>query len=153
VLNGSSPVLFAYDGSEYARSAIEQAAQELRTDRHAIVLTVWQPFVAPLAGAPVGLPADLADDVEEETQRIAAEGAELARRAGFRAVPVAIQGEPIWRRIVAAADEAEASVIVLGSHGRSGLSAVLMGSVATSVASHTDRRVLIVHLPADGESG
>jgi nucleotide-binding universal stress UspA family protein len=151
VLNGSSPVLFAYDGSEYARTAIEQAAHELRTDRQAIVLTVWQTFGVPLAGPPAALPEDLADEVEQENQRIADEGAELARSAGFTAVPVAIRGEPVWRQIVNAADEAGAGVIVLGSHGRSGLSAVMMGSVATAVASHTDRSVLIVHLPEAAE--
>jgi nucleotide-binding universal stress UspA family protein len=143
-----APVLFAYDGSDYARTAIEQAARELRPGRDAIVLSVSQPpAVRPLLGAPVPLPEGLADDVDDETKKLAAEGAELAREAGFRAVPAAHRGDPIWQCIVDAADHAGASVIVLGSHGRAGLKAVLLGSVAEAAARHTDRNVLIVHRP------
>jgi hypothetical protein len=36
---------------------------------------------------------------------------------------------------------------VLGSHGRSGLAGVLIGSVAEAVAAHSRRSVLIVHRP------
>ena len=39
----SGPVLFAYDGSELAQLAIEQAARELAPGRDALVLCVWQP--------------------------------------------------------------------------------------------------------------
>ena len=35
--------------------------------------------------------------------------------------------------------------IVLGSHGRTGLAGVLIGSVAEAVAAHSRRSVLIVH--------
>jgi nucleotide-binding universal stress UspA family protein len=150
--NDQPPVLFAYDGSEYARTAIEQAARELRPGRHAIVLTVSTPLaVSSFAGAAVPLPADLEDQSDADARATAEEGAELARRAGFEAAAVSARGEPTWRRIVEAADDVGASVIVLGSHGRSGLSAVIMGSVAEAVSRHTDRTVLIVHLPAQRE--
>jgi nucleotide-binding universal stress UspA family protein len=43
------------------------------------------------------------------------------------------------------ADEHGARLIVLGSHGRSGLSGVFVGSVAAAVAQHSPRSVLIVH--------
>ena len=39
----SGPVLFAYDGSELAALAIEQAAEGSCTGRDALVLCVWQP--------------------------------------------------------------------------------------------------------------
>ena len=50
-------VLFAYDGSEYAKEAIRQAGNQLRNGRRAVVLTVWEPVV-PLAlpgEAPAGI--------------------------------------------------------------------------------------------------
>jgi nucleotide-binding universal stress UspA family protein len=34
---------------------------------------------------------------------------------------------------------------VLGSHGRTGLTGVLIGSVAEAVAAHSRRAVLIIH--------
>jgi len=52
-------------------------------------------------------------------------------------------GAPIWASIVQVADDNDAAVVVLGSHGRSGVSYVAMGSVATAVAHHTKRPVLI----------
>jgi nucleotide-binding universal stress UspA family protein len=143
---GDSPVLFAYDGSEHAKNAIWQAARELRPGRRAIVLTVWQPFAPMLLVGGVNLPDDLAARVEGEARDVAAEGASLAREAGFEAEPLVDTGEPVWQRIVQVADERDASVVVLGSHGRSGISAMLVGSVASAVAQHTDSTVVITHL-------
>lgn len=47
-----------------------------------------------------------------------------------------------------AAAGVEWAVIVMGSHGRSGLMRALMGSVATAVSRHGERPVLIVHAAA-----
>jgi nucleotide-binding universal stress UspA family protein len=149
VTDAEAPILFAFDGSEHARIAIQHAARELRPGRHAVVLTVWQSWgAAMVGGAALSLPEDLAVYVEDETSKVAAEGARLARQVGFKATPVANRGDPVWQRIVDVADEVSASVIVLGSHGRTGISHVLLGSVAEAAARHTDRNVLIVHRPA-----
>ncbi len=80
------PVLFAYDGSELAGLAIEQAASQLATGREALVLCVWQP--ADVGFVPVGdrhFDADQATEVEEAAEETAAHGASLADEAGFRA--------------------------------------------------------------------
>ncbi len=39
-------------------------------------------------------------------------------------------------------------VIVMGTHGRTGLSRMLMGSVAEAVVRRADRPVVIVHIPS-----
>jgi nucleotide-binding universal stress UspA family protein len=150
--NDSAPVLFAYDGSDYAKAAIDQAGRELRPGRQALVLTVWHAFASTALTVPsIPLPDDLAGDVEEEASNLAAEGANLARQAGFDASPATVQGDPVWQSIVDSADHAGASLIVLGSHGRTGINMVLMGSVAAAAARHTDLNVLIVHLPSDSD--
>jgi universal stress protein A len=46
--------------------------------------------------------------------------------------------------IVKAADEWGADLVVIGSHGREGISRVLLGSVAESVLRHAGRPVLVV---------
>jgi nucleotide-binding universal stress UspA family protein len=145
--NEDAPALFAYDGSEYAKRAIREAARELRPGRDAIVLTVWQPFGSFPVVAAFPLPENLADPVEEEARKLAREGASLAQEVGFNATPVVDRGDPVWERVVAAAEQYGASIVVLGSHGRSGISEVLIGSVAAAAARHTDRSVLIVHRP------
>ena len=139
-------VLFAYDGSEQAKAAIREAARQLGAGRHAIVLAVWQPY-AGLPFVSMSLPPDLEADVEKRATEAAAEGARLARSVGFDARPLVETGEPIWRTIVDVADAQDAGIVVLGSHGRTGIGLLVMGSVASAVARHTDRPVLIVHAP------
>jgi nucleotide-binding universal stress UspA family protein len=143
--NRQRPILFAYDGSDQAKAAIRAAAAQLRPSSRALVLTVWQPFAElPFAwGAP--LPSDLEAKIEQEAMTVAEEGAALARSVGFDATPVVDSGVPVWSSIVQAADHHDAGVIVMGSHGRTGLARALMGSVATAVSSHADRPVVIVH--------
>jgi nucleotide-binding universal stress UspA family protein len=95
------------------------------------------------------------EDFEREARRVAEEGAGLARRAGFDAEPEVERGEPVWQRIVESADEHGASILVMGSHGRTGISRVLLGSVAGTASSHTPRPVLIAHdgsRPSTGSS-
>jgi nucleotide-binding universal stress UspA family protein len=144
--NHRGPVLFAYDGSEHAKAAITEAGRQLRNGRRAIVLTVWQPLAAmPFAAAPgvVTPPGPEAD--ENEAQSVAQEGAGLVRSMGFDVEPLVERGSPIWRGIVDAADEHDAAIVVMGSHGRTGIPLVLLGSVAGATVRHTERPVLIAH--------
>jgi nucleotide-binding universal stress UspA family protein len=135
-----APVLLAYDGSDLAKAGIREAARLLRKDQAAIVVTVWEetPGVAPTA-------TPFVEQFTEDAERTAQEGARLAEQHGFRATPVVLEGAPTWDRIVAAAQEVKAEVIVLGSHGRSGLVYTFLGSVATAVAHHATCAVLIVN--------
>jgi nucleotide-binding universal stress UspA family protein len=144
------PILFAYDGSRYAKAAVRQAGQQLRNGRPAIVLTVWQPLGAMPFAATTGIPpVCLEESFEQEARRVAGEGARLARSSGFDAVPVTERGAPVWQRIVEAADERDASIVVMGSHGRTGIPLVLLGSVAAATARHSERPVLIAHDPSN----
>jgi nucleotide-binding universal stress UspA family protein len=141
------PILIAYDGSDYAKAAIEQAAEQLDHGRHVFVLTVWQGFRAAFVG--IGgvavAPEGLEEDIENDARQVAEEGAKLAREAGFDAEAATELGDPIWQRIVEAADELDVGIVVLGSHGRTGIRRVLLGSVAGAVAAHSQRPVLIAH--------
>jgi nucleotide-binding universal stress UspA family protein len=149
--NESAPVLIAYDGSDFAKGAVAEAANQLAPGRRAIVLTVSEPLGGiPYFGA-AGAPVEpetvegLIDAAKESAQKVAEEGAELARDAGLDTEPLVAIGGPIWNLIVEAADQQGADLIVIGSRGRSGLAHVLLGSVAAAVAQHSKRSVLIVH--------
>lgn len=146
--NTAGPVVFAYDGSELAKLAIAEAGRQLRPGREALVLTAWQPFDLGFVPA-VDLNIDAAEiaEVRNAAEQTAAEGATLARAAGFEARSAAAEAAPTWKGIVKVADEHDASLIVLGSHGRTGVAGVLIGSVAKGVAAHSRRSVLIVHRP------
>ena len=143
---GSGPVVFAYDGSELAQHAIDEAGRLLEAGGEALVVTVWQPFDVGFL-PPAGLQIDAAQiaDVRAAAAQTAADGAALAQAAGFRAQSAEIEKSPTWKGIAELADAHDARLIVLGSHGRSGLAGVLVGSVAGTVAAHSRRSVLIVH--------
>ena len=139
-------ILFAYDGSEESKEAIRQAGHQLRKGRRAIVLTVWPRFAGvPYMGRAAIAGAGFPERHERDAQQLAREGAALAREEGFDAEPIAEEGDPIWERIVETAETHDADIIVMGSHGRTGLSLVLVGSVAGATARHTERPVLIAH--------
>jgi nucleotide-binding universal stress UspA family protein len=140
------PVIFAYDGSELAKLAIDEAGRQLAPGGDALVLTVWHPYdVGFLPGGGVPFDAARISDVRQAAEQTAAEGAALARAAGFNARSAEAEASPTWKGIVTIADEHDASLIVLGSHGRSGLAGMLIGSVAQAVAAHSRRSVLIIH--------
>jgi nucleotide-binding universal stress UspA family protein len=142
----SAPILFAYDGSELARFAIEQAGDLLAPGGAAIVLCVWQP--ADVGFLPVDdrqFDAQNASSVQEAAQETAAYGASLAERAGFKSQSVAVEAAPTWQGIVETAEQRRASLIVLGSHRRRGVIGRLLGSVAAAVVTHSPTSVLVVH--------
>ena len=85
------PVLIAYDGSDHAKQAIEQAGAELRMPRKAVVVSAYQPLEAlPFWGRPAAIvPDELIEEAGKEAAKTAAEGAELANSAGFDATSTA----------------------------------------------------------------
>ncbi len=140
------PVLIAYDGSELARVAIEQAGLQLAPGREALVLCVWQP--SDVGFKPVSdrhFDAQQATEVHKAAQETAEHGSSLANAAGFRARPLTFEAAPTWKGIAEVAESHQASLIVLGSHRRSGIIGHLLGSVSTSVMTHSQVSVLIVH--------
>jgi nucleotide-binding universal stress UspA family protein len=146
-----APVLIAYDGSAHAAAAIRDAAAVLRP-RTAVVACVWTPIES-VAAALIALPAGVAQGgahaidaaSREEAERVAAQGAELARSAGLDASARAVQGVgPAWSAIVRCADELDAAVVVTGTRGRSPLAAAVLGSTAQGVLAHARRPVLVV---------
>ena len=140
------PILICYDGSSGAARAIETAAA-LVGPRRAVVLDVASSMTPAesLAGTYSAMAgAALAETHAAEAARIAAEGTEIARSSGFDAVARGTRAVPTWEGIVEIADELDASAIVMGSRGFSGLKEALHGSVSHQVAGHAGRPVLIV---------
>ncbi len=154
------PVLLAFDGSAAARQAVADAARLLST-RRAVVLTVYEPALAyaAVAGtpdvsmAPAVDPAtalELGDELREHAERVARQGAELARSVGLDAEPLATSdGGGVARTILRVADERHAVSIVVGSRGLTGLRARLEGSTSRAVLKHANCPVLVVHEPGE----
>jgi nucleotide-binding universal stress UspA family protein len=149
-------ILMCYDGSGDAGAAIEQAGL-LLDSQPAAVLTVWQPFGEVLARTPLGfgfapgvLNIEEADNASRAAaERVAADGAKLARQAGFNAQPRAcIEMTTTAGAILSEAESVGAKAIVMGSRGLSGLKSLLLGSVSHAVLQGADRTVIVVPSPA-----
>jgi nucleotide-binding universal stress UspA family protein len=152
----AAPVVIAYEGSEVARAAVRHAG-ELFTGRPAVVATVYEPGLATI---PVGLPntmglGTLPPDPEairavdrlqrEHASAVAADGAKFARAVGLVAEPQAVPDEvDVADTLIDIARERGAAVVVVGSHGISGLRTRLLGSVSRKLIQHCDRPVLVI---------
>jgi nucleotide-binding universal stress UspA family protein len=69
--------------------------------------------------------------------------------AGVRATPQFVDGGIPSEEIVRVAEQNKTDVLVLGTHGRSGVMKVLLGSVAARVVATASCPVLTVRMPAD----
>jgi nucleotide-binding universal stress UspA family protein len=145
-------ILFAYDGSESADAALRAAASILGAhEADATVISVWEPLLVEVFRAskfgPVGMPtntAELDERAEVAAQRVAEQGAQLAGELGFHARPLAIaDNRDVAGAIVAAADDVDADLIVLGARGLAGVRAYL-GSVSNHVLQHAHRPLLVI---------
>ncbi|WP_185294140.1 universal stress protein [Mycolicibacterium litorale] len=147
-MNTDTPILIAYDGSPDARAAIDHAAG-LMPGAHAVILYARQPLesvAAHLDGHPALEELEQFDAATDDAAaRIATEGAKHARDAGLRAEPrVSSTMSTASEAIVDAADELDASLIVIGSRGRRGVRATLLGSTSASVLHHASRPILVI---------
>jgi nucleotide-binding universal stress UspA family protein len=88
------------------------------------------------------VPVDMSKVLEQATQVLAVEE-ERVRAAGLRCETAMLVGRPD-AEIVARANATGAELIVMGTHGRSGLAHALLGSVAERVVQHSPCPILIV---------
>lgn len=146
-------ILCPVDFSAGSRQALETAAQLAKEAGAALVLVhAWQP--TQWAAAEVQLAAGVVQDMLDTEHAELARWRELA--SDLRGGPVEVQfltGAP-WDQIVAAARaDRTIDLVVMGTHGRTGLKHVLLGSVAEKVVRHAPCAVLVVREPEAAEAG
>jgi nucleotide-binding universal stress UspA family protein len=140
-------ILAATDFSDPALPAVEAGAAEARHSKvdlaiiHAIdLLPVVSPFYGDFYGAP---PIDLSDQMRKIWQQRLDECVHLFKAKGGGLLP----DGPAEQAILNAAAELPAQLLVMGTHGRTGLSRlVTLGSVAEAVARAAPCSVLVVRL-------
>ena len=89
----------------------------------------------------------IADSLHEERDELTAL-AEKARAAGADVAQLMVQG-PTIEAVVQKADDLDADLIVMGSHGRGAVLRLLLGSVSEGVLRRAGRPVLIVPAARD----
>ncbi|WP_019875303.1 universal stress protein [Sporichthya polymorpha] len=122
----AGPVVVGWDGSAGAAAALSGAAA-LFPDRDLICTAVG------------------AEDEPLDLEKADVPGRDLTRERRVRRRSVLARG--VAAELTASARDHRASVLVVGSRGRSAVSEILLGSVAMATAHHAHRPVLVVPIP------
>jgi nucleotide-binding universal stress UspA family protein len=144
-------ILLAIDGSTFSKAATQAVIARIRPRGSQVrVLHVVEPpsllVTREMGGYDPAL--DAAWEAEsKQAEALVANTAGMLRSKGLKVSTSAELGDP-KSEIVDAASKWRADLIVLGAHGRKGLTRFLMGSVSEGVARHAPCSVEIVRLPS-----
>ena len=136
---GWKKILVATDGSKYSEAATEKAIDfAVSYGGELIILSV------------VDVPAEFYgespeawDNLVVRAQKCAEEAKQLADASGIK-VQAFVREAETWQAIIDMASDKKAETIIMGSHGRTGLKRLLMGSVTEKVIGHAPCPVLVV---------
>lgn len=132
-------ILAATDGSRYSKAAVDEAIKIAKASKGALtivsVVDVTEEFETE---AP-----ELTERFERQFKAMVERIKKQAKAKGVKAEGIVKIGEP-YNLIISAAKAKKADLIVMGSHGRRGLSRLLMGSVTERVIGHAKCAVLVI---------
>lgn len=134
-------ILVAFDGTDQAVDALEYAAAEW-PDAELVLLYVIDPAEAGVSAAR-GVPSGAEEWFERskaEAEGTLADGAALVDRSVETVTEVGRPSEAI----VEFATGADVDLVVIGSHGRKGISRMVLGSVAEEVVRSSPVPVTVV---------
>jgi nucleotide-binding universal stress UspA family protein len=139
-------ILVPTDGSEISKQAIATAIELAKALGSTIyALSVKEPFPYSAISEMQPVPPQEFFDAQE---RIAAERVNAVREAcnaaGQTCETHTIEAVHPWEAIIEHAKSHECDLIVMSSHGRRGVTALLLGSETQKVLTHTSIPVLVV---------
>lgn len=147
------PVIAATDFSNAATPAIDMAAGIAKARELQLVLlhSIYEPGSPLAALGPLVVSAPELSATEMDARESAAHEplASLLESTGVRGTVVVSRSAP-RQAIVSSADTLGASLVVVGTRGRTGLARVALGSVGEGVVRHSPCSVLAVRLPEAG---
>jgi len=142
-------ILVATDGSKLSQRAVTHAialAQALGAKLTAFYASPDYPLPAYADGVvyePVSK-KEYAALANQEAEKILGTIAEKAQAGGLECATVHTIAPAPWEAILNAAKKAKADAIVMASHGRRGVSALLLGSETQKVLTHSKVPVIVV---------
>lgn len=139
-------ILVPVDGSPTALAAARVAADLARVHGSRVVIAfVVDPY--PFTGVGTDFAygqSEYLSAAMAEAQISVQAARELFDSAAIPAETAILESHTPWRGVVQAAESRGCDLIVMGSHGRSGLEKWVLGSVTQAVLAHTTRPVLVV---------
>jgi nucleotide-binding universal stress UspA family protein len=136
-------ILCPVDFSASSRHALAVATELAKTsDATLTIVHVWQPPLYGTVDAPVS--GEIVQSIIDDAERALADWEASAKAGGVRVLgSKMLTGDPA-KEIVISGTSSHADLIVMATHGRSGLKHVLLGSVAEKVVRHAACDVLVV---------
>ena len=142
-------ILIATDGSELAGNAVQHGiALAMRIVAKVTVLTVSAPFhvfTTDLEMVLEDTAAQYQAGMQQRAEKILGAVAHLAQAAGVACETVHVEHEHPYQAIIATAGSRDCDLIVMASHGRRGISAIVLGSETVKVLTHSKIPVLVHH--------
>lgn len=139
-------ILVPTDGSDITRTAVQTAIQLAKvTGAKLYVLSVKEPF--PYSAVTEMQPSPPQEFYDAQERIAAARVKEVIDLCGTASVPceaATVEALHPWEAIIEHARSRECELIVMASHGRRGVAALLLGSETTRVLTHTRIPVLVV---------
>ena len=141
-------ILVPTDGSKLSAKAIRAAARLANICEARLTgLYVAPPYVTPVftEGTIYGglSPRNYREVSEKEAKKALAVVDIEAQTSGMKASTMSLTADQPWRAIIGAARSKKCDLIVMASHGRRGLAALLLGSETTKVLTHSKIPVLV----------
>ena len=142
-------ILVPTDGSDFSIRAVSTAARLAHSlQAKLLVLHVRSPIESPHhveGGALTELGGRIVmQEIEDEERKLLDAAVETAAANGTAAETAFVAGYSTYDAVVRIAAEQHCDLIVMASHGRSGLSNLLLGSETQKVLTHTTIPVLVV---------
>ena len=139
-------VLIPTDGSQLSGKAVEHGiALAKRIGAKITVLTVSTPFHTFTTDTQMieDTPAQYKARMQDRTEKILGAAGRAAQAAGVPCETVHVEHEHPYQAIIDTAGAKGCDLIVMASHGRRGLSAIVLGSETVKVLTHSKIPVLV----------
>jgi nucleotide-binding universal stress UspA family protein len=141
-------ILVPTDGSKLSEQAITRSIEFCRENRAKMtVLHVMPEYIPPaFAEFPAAGQASFAEFMtatEETAKSVLGNAQKSAEAAGVTVETVSVRHTQPFRAIIDVAKDKSCDLIFMSSHGRKGLSALVLGSETNKVLTHSDIPVLV----------
>ena len=137
-------ILVPLDGSELAKKALDEAERLAKCFDAEIILFEVIPFM-PIYGSPELVTPLIVDEKQKESaQKYLTHLAEELKKRDIKVTTRVRTGQQVALEIIEFAKESGADLIVMCTHGRSGISRWLLGSVALRVLAHAGAPILLI---------
>jgi len=142
-------ILVPTDGSKLSQKAVQEAVQLAKlTGAKMVVLHVFPKF----SGSPYGNFGPSEDIIAEahkrqhnaEAEKLFAGVKKSADAAGVALETALVESKDVYSQVIAVAKKKKCDLICMASHGRRGLSGVVLGSETNKVLTHSAIPVLVL---------